>query len=244
MTDTPNLGITHIEQSQSQKEVTANEAFDELDQATQDTVDIDCSAGGTITVSFDDFRLNQRLHLTGTPAGAFTLAIPTKKRKFLVHNESGQTATVDTGVSGGTLTVDVADTDIAELYSDGTDVILVAARIYDIELFIKGPPIDGEISAQLVALRPFTIPVGATGSVAAARVGLPSGEAGGSFSLQRNDVEFGTVDFTDVGNTGAFTVAAQTDFAVGDRMTIVNPTLGSPTGGGIEDVTIGLKARL
>lgn len=243
MVDTPNLGIIHIEQSQSQKEVTANEGLDELDQATQDTVDIDCSAGGTVTVSFDDFRLNQLLHLTGSPAAAFTLMIPTKKRKFTVHNESGGTATLDTGVSGGTLTVDVLDGDVAELYSDGTDVILVATSALGLALYIKGQPVDGEVAVQIVADRAFSVLVGAPGSQAKSRVGLPSGEGGISFSLRKNDTEFGTVDFTDVGNAGAFTVAAQTDFVVGDLLSVVNPTIGSPTNGDIADVSITLRVR-
>jgi hypothetical protein len=47
---TPNLAIEHVLQSQAQKEVTANEAFDALDQAIAGLLEIDVSVGGTITV--------------------------------------------------------------------------------------------------------------------------------------------------------------------------------------------------
>lgn len=105
MPTTPNLGLTHIEQNQSQKEVTANAAFDALDEAMNDTVDIDCSAGGTIAVSSADYTHNAELHLTGTPAAAFTLAVPNTKRLFAVRNDSGQDATVSAGAGAVTQTV-------------------------------------------------------------------------------------------------------------------------------------------
>jgi hypothetical protein len=43
------LPIAHILQSQAQKEVTANAAFDALDQAIAGLLEVDVSAGGTIT---------------------------------------------------------------------------------------------------------------------------------------------------------------------------------------------------
>ena len=49
MSATPNLAIEHILQIQAQKEVTANEAFDALDQAIAGLIEVDVSAGGTIT---------------------------------------------------------------------------------------------------------------------------------------------------------------------------------------------------
>ena len=49
MSATPNLAIEHILQSQAQKEVTANEAFDALDQAMSDFTTIDVSAVVQVT---------------------------------------------------------------------------------------------------------------------------------------------------------------------------------------------------
>ena len=45
MSTTPNLAIPHILQSQAQKAVTANEAFDQLDEAINDQATLDASGG-------------------------------------------------------------------------------------------------------------------------------------------------------------------------------------------------------
>jgi len=117
MVDTPNLGITHITQGQAGKEVTANEAFDELDQAGQDTVDIVTTAGGTIVVTALEYTRNNVLKLTGTPAANFTLEIPNTKRRFVVQNASGKIATVQTATPSATQGVDNGI--LADLYCDG-----------------------------------------------------------------------------------------------------------------------------
>jgi hypothetical protein len=93
---TPNLSIPHILQSQAQKEVTANAACDRLDEALNDRATIDVSAGNT-TLSAEDFRRNVLLVLTGAPAAALDLMVPTSKRLFIVENDSGQDVTVTTG---------------------------------------------------------------------------------------------------------------------------------------------------
>lgn len=100
MATTPNLGIEKPETSQFSKEVTISDALQRLDEAGQDYVDIDCSAGGTITVTAAQFLDNFTLRLTGTPAGAFTVDVPDGKRFFGVINTTAQTATMDTVTSG------------------------------------------------------------------------------------------------------------------------------------------------
>ena len=47
----PNLAAPHVAAAQNQKEVTINDATDALDLAMTATLELDCSAGGTITVS-------------------------------------------------------------------------------------------------------------------------------------------------------------------------------------------------
>ena len=93
---TPNLAIPHILQSQAQKEVTANAAFDRLDEALNDLIEIDVSAGNT-SVLPADFHRNVRLRLTGTPAAALDLTVPASKRLFVIKNDCGQDAAVTTG---------------------------------------------------------------------------------------------------------------------------------------------------
>jgi hypothetical protein len=118
---TPNLAIEHILQSQAQKEVTANEAFDRLDEALNDLTTIDVSAGNT-TVSADDFTRNVLLVLTGTPAGALDLTVPASKRLFIIQNDCGQDVAVTTGAGAQVLTSGQRRL----LYGDGTNIVAIA----------------------------------------------------------------------------------------------------------------------
>lgn len=122
MTITENLKITHIEQAQEQKEVTANTGFDRLDKATQGTIDINVAAGGTIQVSSTDYLDNYMLRLTGAPAADFTLEVPDGNRNFAVDNRSGKVGTIETASTGGEIVI-VGDGRIAALYSRGTDIV-------------------------------------------------------------------------------------------------------------------------
>jgi hypothetical protein len=103
MTQLPNLGAhpdgKHIVGGQNDKETTSNSLDDLLDNSSNGTVDVDCSAGGTIVVSATDFSENYRLNLTGTPAADFTLELPATKRRFFAQNQTGRNVTLQ--VSGG-----------------------------------------------------------------------------------------------------------------------------------------------
>lgn len=229
MATSPNLGLTHIEQAQSQKEVTANEAVDGLDYAMNDTVDVACGAGGTITVALADFTANHRLRLTGSPAAAFTLNLPGTKRAFSVSNQSGKAATVQTGVSGGNMTVIVGPGERASLYSNGVDVTLEGSSAIAVPFLASGTPTDLDISAQIVSPVPFTIPADGILSQAKARAGAGSWEEARTFSLTKNGVEYGTVSFATAASTGTFTIASAVVVAAGDLLAMVNPVFGSPT---------------
>ena len=119
---TPNLAIPHILQSQAQKEVTANQALDALDEALNDRVTIDVSAGDT-TVAAEDFHRNVLLVLTGTPAAALDLIVPASKRLFVVQNGCGRDVAVTTGAGA---VVVLTDGQRRLLYGDGTDVVAIA----------------------------------------------------------------------------------------------------------------------
>jgi hypothetical protein len=73
---TPNLAIEHILQSQAQKEVTANEAFDALDQAIAGLLELDVSAGGIITVDPAAALACKMLRLTGALATDAEVVVP------------------------------------------------------------------------------------------------------------------------------------------------------------------------
>ena len=122
MPTSPDLAITHVDPAQSSKATTVNAAIDSLDQAIAGDLELDCSAGGTITLTSAQW-INMVLHLTGAPGGAFNLVVPAANKKlYLVDNASGQTATVKTASGTG---IAIATGVVQIVRCDGTDVIAV-----------------------------------------------------------------------------------------------------------------------
>lgn len=153
----PNLAITQVAVAQSQKEVTVNDAIDRLDLASNDTVDIDCSAGNT-SVTAADYRENVLLRLTGTPAADFTLSLPDGKRVVALHNTTAKAAKVRTATLGATVSLRAGELSI--IGSRGTSLLALAAsavsRLYDIGLFIPGQPAAAAMVFQFVVPREIT----------------------------------------------------------------------------------------
>jgi hypothetical protein len=125
---TPNLAIEHILQSQAQKEVTANEAFDALDQAIAGLLEVDVSAGGTITVDPAAALACKMLRLTGTLAADAEAVVPDNRKPYLVHNATagGFTVTVRTAAGAG-VAIGASPDNTAVVYCDGTDVLAISA---------------------------------------------------------------------------------------------------------------------
>ena len=128
MSATPNLAIEHILQSQAQKEVTANEAFDALDQAIAGLLEVDVSAGGTITVDPAAALLCKMLRLTGTLAADAEAVVPDNRKPYFVHNATagGFGVTVRTAGGAGVI-VGASPDNTAVVYCDGVDVLAISA---------------------------------------------------------------------------------------------------------------------
>jgi len=125
MTQIDNLGDhvdgTLIAESQAQKATTSNSLDNLVSNATQKPFSITITANRTL--DDDEFFGNHLFDLSGSPASDFSLFLPaTGNHKFVVRNTTGKIATVDAGVSGGTV-VTVSDGQSKELHSDGTSVI-------------------------------------------------------------------------------------------------------------------------
>ena len=131
MTTLSHLGAnsdgTHITSSQNQKEVRSNALDDLLANAMNASTTIPCNAGGTVSVSAENFTENFLLVLTGDagsplePAADFVLQIPATKRTFAVVNTTGFAALVDASGSPSTA-VSIASGDTIFLHSDGETV--------------------------------------------------------------------------------------------------------------------------
>ena len=128
MSATPNLAIEHILQSQAQKEVTANEAFDALDQAIAGLLEVDVSAGGTITVDPAAALACKMLRLIGTLAADAEIVVPGNRKPYFVHNAAGGgfAITVRTAAGAGVI-VGASPDNTAVVYCDGTDVLAISA---------------------------------------------------------------------------------------------------------------------
>ena len=123
----PNLAIPHVAASQNQKEVTINDAIDALDRAMTAALEIDVTAGGTIAVTETELRRHAAVVLTGAPASAVTLQLPTVRKFLYVQNTTGQPVTV-TGPAGGA-TVPVGAGQRLLVYATGSDVLPIEAAL-------------------------------------------------------------------------------------------------------------------
>ena len=128
MSATPNLAIEHILQSQAQKEVTANEAFDALDLAITGLLEVDVSAGGTVAVDPAAALTCKMLRLTGTLSADAELVVPDNRKPYFVHNATadGFAVTVRTAAGAG-VAVGSSPDNTAVVYCDGADVLAISA---------------------------------------------------------------------------------------------------------------------
>ena len=116
---TPNSNITHVAVSQAQKEVTINQAFDQLDNLVNGNADIDVSVTPILaTADWEGFST-----FTITAVGAGVLTIPNRAKNYLVNNTTGSGLTLD----NGTTTVVAPGGAVSFIASDGAGGIAVVA---------------------------------------------------------------------------------------------------------------------
>lgn len=117
---TPNLGLTHITQGQSNKETTANNQADGLDDAQNTITEIAVSGDFDLTTA--QFRGAMLFRLTGTPGANFTMRVPASISRFFgVQNLTDATVTVEVE-DEGTDSVFVSVGAQRLLHSDGSDI--------------------------------------------------------------------------------------------------------------------------
>jgi hypothetical protein len=236
---TPNLAIPHILQSQAQKEVTANAAFDALDQAIAGLLEVDVSAGGTITVDPAAALKCKMLRLTGTLAANTEVVVPDNRKPYFVHNATagGFAVTVRTAAGVG-VSVGSSPDNTAVVYCDGTDVLAISSIVagpYVPAMFIPGTHASGPLLAQIVFPRTGTFPAGFAGSQAYAQV---PATASTTLDVQQNGTSIGSITFGAGSNTASSSLATDTVFAPGDRLAIVNQ---DPADATLADLSITLK---
>lgn len=241
MPESPNLGITHLEQNADTPHVVVNDAIDALDNAFNNRQTLTATTGGSptetnVTVTEAQFTGSVFLDVGGSPTTTVRLIVPDTERLYAVRNNTGQTMTI--GPSGGT-TVNLADGAQGVFYNDGATSTYelgsatATGQIYDVGTFVQGTPQDGS-QVIFVSPRAFTLAAGASGQ---AYAGTAPG-ASEQITLQKNGSNIGTVTFSAGSNTGTISISSETSFAAGDRLQFIFPS-GSPALG-MADVAITL----
>lgn len=119
MSQTTNLKIDLIAQSQAQKEVTANDAFTKLESALC-TVTALTVTTADVTLTDAQFR-SAVLKCTGTLTGNRAVIVPARSKPFVIDNATSGAYTLTVKVSAQTGVVVTQGTK-ALCYADGTDV--------------------------------------------------------------------------------------------------------------------------
>ena len=125
MATTPNLEITHIVSSQSQKEVTANTAFDAFDGAVSDSLS-KTVVSSDITLTDAEGLQNAYFIMSGAQGANIDLFVPDFNKKFYIIDNrctGGFTITVKYSTGSGII---IVNGDIVFLYADGTNVLQVS----------------------------------------------------------------------------------------------------------------------
>ena len=164
----PNLAAPHVAAAQNQKEVTINDATDALDLALTASAEVDCTAGGNVSVPLATARRALRLVLTGTPASGFDLVLPNITRAFILRNETGTSALVRRMAGGAS--VDLSAGVELLVYCDGTHVRLITPpapeRVYDFGMLAGPAPEADAVLGKVVLPRAMTLPADFAGAQA------------------------------------------------------------------------------
>lgn len=119
-----NLNLTEIAENQDAKELTANTAFNDLDNATQKTGTFTFTANAK-TLSQAEFTRYQIFKLSNQSAAA-ALTVPLTNRVFHVWNANSTYNIVVGGATGTTVTVEPLKA--MQILCDGTNCVTIVAN--------------------------------------------------------------------------------------------------------------------
>ncbi len=122
MAVTPILSIPLVAPTQTDKTTTLNDAIAAIEDATQDQLAVDMSAGN-VTLTATQFTRHAVFMCSGLTADR-DLVVPLTKRVFVVRNASAHNLTVK-GASGATVVIAAGDGSI--IHDDGTNCVELAA---------------------------------------------------------------------------------------------------------------------
>jgi len=122
---TPSLAIQHIQQSQDSKEVTANDAFDALDNSVNAQATI-ANANADLTLTQEQLASAGCIKITGALTADRYVNLPSVERAFILRNGTTGGFNIIVQVTGAAgASVAVAPAELTPLYCDSVDVIAV-----------------------------------------------------------------------------------------------------------------------
>ncbi|KKM95777.1 hypothetical protein LCGC14_1184730 [marine sediment metagenome] len=226
MPTTPNLRLTHIQESQNQKEVTANEAFDGLDKALagHETVAFDFPSDANFTPTPADARGSLSFDVVST-FGNLTvrrdLIVPSTAKLYIIVNSTTGGQAINVTTSGGTGTV-VENGARRLLYCDGTNVVASDGDPFDVGGFVAGTPGISQMIWKVVLTRFVSFADDFAGSLGHLET-APTGAL--SIDIQKNSVSIGSMNFAMSATTATFlTTGGPTTFAAGATLELHTPS--------------------
>jgi hypothetical protein len=201
----------------------------------------------TVPASMRIFSLRNGTDKTafiGAPGQQVPVSLPPAAIRILMCDTVNVIALApDPSISSG-MTLDALSDVIAPSPADGATLVWSASSSawipgsasapYDIPIQIDGKPEDGEIVCKIVLPRNVTFKAGLPSSIAKSDSGATSAA---SFSLMKNGVGFGTVNFAASATAATFMAAADTAFAAGDVLSVKAPEVQDTT---LADIAITL----
>lgn len=245
----PHSAAPHIEAHQIQLDVTANEATNILDKSVHGLLE-KALTSDDLLLTATEAEQSGYIRATGAFSANRTLTLPDNndagdgprpKHFVLEHAGTGGFSLTLTTVDGTGVTLS-QDT-VQAVYVDGQDVVAVAAATgagggpYDIVFQKDGLPGDGAVLYTHLPTRSFTLPEDFVGSRFVLTVAPSDGDI--EFSVRKNGVEIGTIEFADTETDATFT-ATETTFTSTDIFTLVAP---SPQDTTASDLAGTLKGR-
>ena len=240
---TPNLAVPHIAASQNQKEVTANDAFDRLDEAITGRLTVDLAAGD-VTLTASQYRRHVAFAAINVAPGR-ELVLPDTRRVMAVDNTVGAAHLV---VRQGSTTVTVPAGASQLLHTTGSTNGLVAvapaaqaggAAPFDIAVYFPGQPEAAERLLKLEVARGFTLPADLAGSRGHAD---SAATAEAVCTILKNGASVGSITFAAASQDAAFALAGGLALVPGDRLELVAPATQDATLAGLALTLIGTRS--
>lgn len=132
MPQSPVLIIDHVEQGQSQKEISVNEATNILERKITTASNIDVAGGPADVDLTNDQVRDMRLEFSGILTGDVTVTVPARNMLYMLKNITTGAFVLDFEVIGGGGANIILDRNYAYwVWTDGVDIFDMTRELFD-----------------------------------------------------------------------------------------------------------------